>query len=138
VTPGILDGYRWVGSRLANPKGAKPTIGHRDTKATECPGNSLYASLPKIQPPFTQEDDMSKETVAEGVELAVQAKPRGRARDDFKSLIIGSGGDALRERDDAHPDRGAWRGLVAEISEEAAERAIRRVLAEAGLIPPTR
>jgi hypothetical protein len=56
VTEGILSGYRWVGRRLANPAGAKPTIGHRDVKATECPGTSLYAALPQLQPPFEEED----------------------------------------------------------------------------------
>ena len=66
VTEGVLAGYRWLGQRLHNPAGAQPTIGHRDTKSTECPGHSLYAALPQIQPPFTdpapihipQEDDM--------------------------------------------------------------------------------
>jgi hypothetical protein len=56
VTEGILSGFRWVGRRLADPAGAEPTIGHRDTKATECPGSSLYAALPQIQPPFEEED----------------------------------------------------------------------------------
>jgi hypothetical protein len=53
VTEGILSGYRWVGRKLARPEDARATIGHRDTKPTECPGTSLYAALPKIQPPFT-------------------------------------------------------------------------------------
>jgi hypothetical protein len=59
----MLDGYRWVGRHLSNPSDAKPTIGHRDTKSTECPGSSMYAALPKIQPPFTsaieEDDDMA-------------------------------------------------------------------------------
>lgn len=64
VTEGILSGYRWIGRKLANPAGAVPTIGHRDTKSTECPGHSLYAALPKIQPPFAdpEEDDMDETT----------------------------------------------------------------------------
>jgi hypothetical protein len=58
VTPGVLDGYRWVGARLtvASPV---PTLGHRDTKSTECPGNNLYALLGRIQPPF-EEDDVTE------------------------------------------------------------------------------
>ena len=56
VTEGILSGYRWVGRRLADPAGAEPTLGHRDVKATECPGSSLYAALPQLQPPFEEED----------------------------------------------------------------------------------
>lgn len=38
---------------------------------------------------------MSKETVAEGVELAV--RDGGRARDDFKTLIVGSLVHGLRK-----------------------------------------
>lgn len=53
VTDGVLAGYRWIGRHLADPAGAEPTIGHRDTKATECPGTSLYARIGEIQPPFT-------------------------------------------------------------------------------------
>lgn len=57
VTDGVLDGYRWVGRQLHNPTGAQATIGHRDTKSTECPGHSLYAALPQIQPPFTDTEE---------------------------------------------------------------------------------
>ena len=63
VTEGVLSGYRWVGRKLARPEDARATIGHRDTSSTECPGHSLYAALPKIQPPFTDpatpEDDVT-------------------------------------------------------------------------------
>lgn len=62
ATDGVVDGIRWVGSALADPAGANPTFGHRDVKATECPGNHLYARLGELQPPFTrtplEEDDM--------------------------------------------------------------------------------
>lgn len=52
ITPGVIDGYRWVGATmLVDPIGAKPTFGHRDVYPTECPGNRLYPRLP--QPPFT-------------------------------------------------------------------------------------
>lgn len=54
ATPGVIDGVRWVGAHLANPAGARPTIGHRDVKPTECPGHNLYARLGELQPPFTR------------------------------------------------------------------------------------
>lgn len=57
ITPGMLEGYRWVGRHLADPADAQATIGHRDTKSTECPGSSMYAALPQVQPPFTTEED---------------------------------------------------------------------------------
>lgn len=53
VTPGVLDGYRFIGRGLRDPAGARPTLGHRDHKATACPGANLYARLPELQPPFT-------------------------------------------------------------------------------------
>lgn len=61
ITDGVLEGYRWVGRHLDAPAGAEPTIGHRDTKSTECPGDNLYAQLGEIQPPFAteEEDDMT-------------------------------------------------------------------------------
>lgn len=60
VTPGMLEGYRWIGRQLTAPASAQPTLGHRDTKSTECPGHSLYARLLQIQPPFaSQEDEMT-------------------------------------------------------------------------------
>ncbi|MEM9710586.1 MAG: peptidoglycan recognition family protein [Actinomycetota bacterium] len=63
VTPGVASAYRWVGSLLDDPIGARPTIGHRDTKATACPGTQLYAELGRLQPPFTLylEDEMTPE-----------------------------------------------------------------------------
>lgn len=51
-TPGMLDGIRWVGSRLHDPARARKTLGHRDHKFTECPGNHMYSLLPHVQPPF--------------------------------------------------------------------------------------
>ena len=54
ITPGVLAGYRFCGRQLVNPSAALPTIGHRDTKATACPGAHLYSQLAEIQPPFTE------------------------------------------------------------------------------------
>lgn len=60
---GMLAAIRWLGSQLHDPLNAKPTLGHRDTKATQCPGNSAYPLLDRLQPPFQPtyeylEDDM--------------------------------------------------------------------------------
>lgn len=52
VSPGELAAVRWVGHRLADPVAAGPTLGHRDLKATECPGDFAYARLGELQPPF--------------------------------------------------------------------------------------
>src|SRR5690606_3040840 len=49
---GMLEAVRWIGRRLADPAGAMPTLGHRDTKATACPGDAAYPHLPFVQPPF--------------------------------------------------------------------------------------
>lgn len=51
ITPGVLDGIRFIGRQ--NPSITLPTLGHRDRKATACPGRNLYAHLPVLQPPFT-------------------------------------------------------------------------------------
>lgn len=71
ITPGVLEGIRWVGRHLADPAGAARTFGHRDIKATECPGDHLYAKLGQVQPPFTTEEDdfMSALTDAQQLEL---------------------------------------------------------------------
>ena len=64
MTMGVLEGFRWVGQHLAHPETARPTIGHRDVKATECPGNHLYAALRKLQPPFFSTPDSEDFTMA--------------------------------------------------------------------------
>jgi hypothetical protein len=54
VTPGVIEAANWVGrTMLVDPDNAARTFGHRDIKATECPGNTLYAAMPQIQPPFS-------------------------------------------------------------------------------------
>ena len=51
LTDGMLEGVRWIGRRIqAANVGA--TTGHRDHKATECPGDPAYTALPLLQPPF--------------------------------------------------------------------------------------
>lgn len=52
-TAGMLSGFRWLGSQLADPVNAVATLGHRDVKATACPGDCAYPHLPEMQPPFT-------------------------------------------------------------------------------------
>ena len=49
-------GLNWLGAQLADPVNAQPTLGHRDTVATQCPGNSAYPLLHLAQPPFTVEE----------------------------------------------------------------------------------
>ena len=49
VTEGILEAFRDIGGKL-NATDLRPTIGHRDTKSTECPGSSMYAALEFVQP----------------------------------------------------------------------------------------
>lgn len=51
-TPGQLEAIRWIGRQLADPAGARSTIGHRDVKATACPGDCAYPLLALVQPPF--------------------------------------------------------------------------------------
>lgn len=62
-TAGQLAGIRWIGSTLVDPIGAQPTLGHRDTASTACPGAMAYPLLDRVQPPFTteepEEDDMA-------------------------------------------------------------------------------
>ncbi len=117
VTPGMLEGYRFVGRKLTAPT-IHPTIGHRDTKATECPGNTLYALLPRIQPPFKappQEDDM---TIDELIEALEGKGPDRRLRDVFKGLVQGAGLDALRPHEKKDDERGAWRGQIEDVVRE--------------------
>lgn len=52
-TIGMLAGVRWIGAQLDDPVGARPTLGHCDTKATACPGAMAYPLLDRVQPPFT-------------------------------------------------------------------------------------
>lgn len=117
ITPGVLDGYRWVGSRLVDPVRAERTFGHRDVKSTECPGNRLYALLGRLQPPFTtEEDDMTPNELAEAIEN------NGRLRKAFKGLIQGSGLDALREPKEGVDDRGLWRSQVEDIINDVLDK----------------
>jgi len=53
ITTGIIDGFNWIGAtQLVGPTNAETTFGHRDVKATACPGGNLYPRLGEIQPPF--------------------------------------------------------------------------------------
>ena len=58
-TPGMLEAIRLIGRWLADPINAMPTLGHKDTVATACPGALAYPLLDQVQPPFTSEDDMT-------------------------------------------------------------------------------
>ena len=51
ITRGMERAILEVGAKLS-AEDLRPTIGHRDTKATECPGESAYAALPRLQPEY--------------------------------------------------------------------------------------
>lgn len=53
VTSGLIEGFKRVGRLLADPVHAYPTFGHRDIKATACPGDNFYSKLWMVQPPFS-------------------------------------------------------------------------------------
>lgn len=56
-TPGMLEGVRWIGRRLADPINALATIGHRETGfATACPGAHTMPLLGLLQPPYAEPD----------------------------------------------------------------------------------
>lgn len=76
---------------------------------------STVAAEQDTSPWLPQEDDMTE------AELRIELE-RGPSRRLIKDIATGAGVDALRERTDDHPERGAWRGLFKEI--------IREVLAE--------
>lgn len=50
VTDGMIAGVRYVGARIHGTP--VPTTGHRDHKATACPGPGAYRRLGDMQPPF--------------------------------------------------------------------------------------
>lgn len=52
-TAGMLEAIRLIGRWLADPTNAMPTLGHKDTVATACPGALAYPLLDQVQPPFT-------------------------------------------------------------------------------------
>lgn len=52
MTPGLIEGFKWVGRLLSDPVHAQSTFGHRDVKNTACPGNNCYSELWMVQPPF--------------------------------------------------------------------------------------
>lgn len=52
VTPGMIEGIKWVGRQLSAPVDAAETLGHRDTKPTACPGDQFYPFMGYVQPPF--------------------------------------------------------------------------------------
>jgi hypothetical protein len=61
-TPGMFAAIRQIGRWLVAAAAARPTLGHRDTVATACPGQMTYPHLIELQPPFdnppTKRDDM--------------------------------------------------------------------------------
>ena len=51
LNTGLIEGVRWIGTHIKDPR---PTTGHRDHKATICPGDEIYVALPLLQPPFKE------------------------------------------------------------------------------------
>ena len=94
-TPGMLEAIRLIGRWLADPVNALPTLGHKDTVATACPGALAYPLLDQVQPPFTSEDDMTLDDLVAA--LGPNARRTGnlieiRLRDD----VWYPWGDAIR------------------------------------------
>lgn len=52
ITKGMIEAVNWVGSKCYDPRTMRKTLGHRDHKATNCPGDSAYTHLDSMQPPF--------------------------------------------------------------------------------------
>lgn len=50
-TLGMIRAFRWIGTNLVVLEPVA-TRGHRDLKATACPGSNIYSEIPQLQPPF--------------------------------------------------------------------------------------
>ena len=55
MTQGMVEAVRWIGTHIKHPEA---TWGHRDAKATICPGNNIYNRLHEMQPPFIKDTTM--------------------------------------------------------------------------------
>lgn len=73
MTPGEVAAVRWIGERLADPSRARATLGHRDLKATACPGDTAYRQLPLLQPPFVTAAPSAPPLLKEGKAMFVFA-----------------------------------------------------------------
>ena len=68
VTPAVKRAYTWL--RSARHDGPRPAFGHRDTSATTCPGDALYAwvsagmPLPEDDVTEADKDDIARKVVA--------------------------------------------------------------------------
>lgn len=120
ITPGVLEGFRFCGRQLVDPAGAVPTIGHRDTKSTECPGNHLYAVLDQIQPPFAAVAPPA-ETARKETEMLI-----ARANHEDRIALVGDRGyhfapsvvKAKRRPDVTLTEKG-WDDLVDELEKSS-------------------
>jgi hypothetical protein len=57
LTPGMVAAIRRLGGALFGDRKVEPTMGHRDTVATGCPGSAVYDQLGALQPPFALQGD---------------------------------------------------------------------------------
>jgi hypothetical protein len=66
LTPGMIAAIRHLCWKLFGDRKVEVTLGHRDTVATGCPGDAVYAQLSALQPPFIPsvdgDDDMNQAT----------------------------------------------------------------------------
>lgn len=61
ITPAVVSAIRFLGAWLADQPTVKATTGHRDHKATECPGATMYAALNQVQPVTFTFDPVTEE-----------------------------------------------------------------------------
>lgn len=70
-TKGMLEAVRLIGSYIVDPE---PTLSHKQTYATQCPGNCTVPLMDQLQPPFATEDYETMPT-AEEISKAVWEYP---------------------------------------------------------------
>lgn len=108
-TIGLLATFRFIGGLLPRPLEAGRVRGHRDTKATACPGELLYAALPSLQPPFvieTMADQKESDVVKLDFVKRKNEDPRcylriraGGDGPEYKQRIYGGWGTLVRMAD---------------------------------------
>lgn len=96
LTQGMVEGIRWIGSHIENPG---PTTGHRDHKATICPGPNAYHLLHELQPPFKDVTAMTDPTtlarIAELEAIIKLTKDPAELVDRCYLLVLGRKADRV-------------------------------------------
>lgn len=126
ISDGEVEAIREVGRRLWDPLGAVRAKGHRDLRATACPGDSLYGRLGEVQPPYFplpatppvvvhQEDDMDTPRVIRNPATGELALPQPNERGRWRFVTEAAAKDAVAcGLARAYPDGAPW----ADVSEE--------------------